>query len=570
MAKKKVRSAVKDDAPSVEEVFKTFGISGDPIKGHSKKVGQPVNGGTKDAGPSKVSSPLHDAAASADTHAASDSEELLEEARFKKPKDPSRVRTVRNRENPEEVKRASLPTAQEASASNVIASPSFSQTLGECDTPSASPPTKEARSGPSPDIATKEESVPVAKAPWVDLFKENRNPSKGLALQFMEDLPDIPALKLEHAMDVHTVWGYSLVGYFAGRFPGKSALLKLCDSWHVKYKYSAHSSGWLIFQFDNEASRDSVLAGGPYTVFGRPLMLKAMPPFFEFDDHNVSILPVWINLPALPLECWTQAALSIICSKVGKPISTDSITATRGQFSYARVLVEIDAAKELVKFVSFKLPSGKVRTQPVLYEFEPKFCAHCKAFGHSTKGCKAFETEQALTKPAEGNASANKQGDGPSKAPAGTKVAPNPTPIPQDVSKETGPFEQPVPNESTQAKGHSASPDKAIVSCPGPLNVQPVLNNIETDTQALQEGMPPKQTQEDPSVNVEQPEAPFITVTPRKKRLIKPILCEEGQVVDDQIPTRKPKQKGVQADAKKGASIPQRVIKKGLSPPRSR
>jgi len=89
-------------------------------------------------------------------------------------------------------------------------------------------------------------------------------------------------------------------------------------------------------------------------------MLKAIPLFFEFDDQNVCFLPVWVNLPTLLLECWTQAALSIICSKVGKPISTNSITAMRGQFLYARVLIEIDASKDLVKSVLFKLPSGKV------------------------------------------------------------------------------------------------------------------------------------------------------------------------------------------------------------------
>ena len=122
-------------------------------------------------------------------------------------------------------------------------------------------------------------------------------------------------------------------------------------------------------------------------------MLKAMPPFFEFDDQNVSLLPVWVNLPALPLECWTQAALSIICSKVGKPISTDNITATRGQFSYARVLIEIDASRELVKSVPFKLPSGKLRIQPIKYEYEPKFYAHCKVFGHSLKECKVKEPD---------------------------------------------------------------------------------------------------------------------------------------------------------------------------------
>ena len=152
---------------------------------------------------------------------------------------------VRNRDSQDEaqisLKNVDHPLAQEASPSNVIASPSISQTLGDTDITSNSSLAKEVGFHP----ARKEESV--AKAPWIDLFKENKNLSKGISLQFTDNLPDVPKLKREHALDVYLAWDFSLVGYFAGRFPSKSALLKLCDSWHVKYKYSAHSSGLLIF-----------------------------------------------------------------------------------------------------------------------------------------------------------------------------------------------------------------------------------------------------------------------------------------------------------------------------------
>ncbi|XP_022872936.1 uncharacterized protein LOC111391888 [Olea europaea var. sylvestris] len=96
-----------------------------------------------------------------------------------------------------------------------------------------------------------------------------------------------------------------------------------------------------------------------------------MPPCFEFDDEEVSTMPVWVKLSGLPLDCWNSRVLSKIASKIGKPISTDKLTATKGRLSYARALVEIDASKELV----------------VEYEHEPKFCANCKMLGHTTKAC---------------------------------------------------------------------------------------------------------------------------------------------------------------------------------------
>lgn len=47
--------------------------------------------------------------------------------------------------------------------------------------------------------------------------------------------------------------GICLVGYIAGRFLGKRALLKMCDGWKVKYHYFIHQSRWLVFKFENEA-----------------------------------------------------------------------------------------------------------------------------------------------------------------------------------------------------------------------------------------------------------------------------------------------------------------------------
>jgi len=36
-----------------------------------------------------------------------------------------------------------------------------------------------------------------------------------------------------------------------------------------------------------------VLGGGPYYVFGRPLILKAMPNFFDFKANDMTKMPTW-------------------------------------------------------------------------------------------------------------------------------------------------------------------------------------------------------------------------------------------------------------------------------------
>lgn len=552
MARKKVKGSAKEDVPTVEEGFSTFGISGDPINGQSTKASQSTVGGDKDDSPAEAKIPSVGDAASSELQPDKGGQDQKGRLVVYRAKGPSRNKSAAagtSQEQERSVGRGEEPLGvQGIPKSSAIAAAGVSQTVGKNDNTAESPPEMEV--GDAQDPKGKADSS--VKAPWVNLFKENRNPSKGFTLKFMDDLPEIPEVRREHALDVQTVWGYSLVGYVAGRFPGKSALLKLCDSWQVKYKYSAHSSGWLIFQFDNESSRDSVMLSGPYTVFGRPLMLKAMPPFFEFDDQNVSFLPVWVNLPALPLECWTQAALSIICSKVGKPISTDSITAARGQFSYARVLIEVDASKELVRSVPFKLSSGKLRVQPVQYEYEPKFCAHCKVFGHTVVGCKVKESDsEAATK--DGPASEGKCADGnakpvlPTEASVRKQVSNGSKQVAQVGSIDPGPSDQVtgVGPEECSSKGADAPTSQEDATC----IVVPCEDGLR---------------------GADKLDVPFQIVSTKKKREKKHAPVEGSQEADDQMTIRKATHKGAQVEAKKGGGNQPKATKKGSSPLRSR
>lgn len=80
-------------------------------------------------------------------------------------------------------------------------------------------------------------------------------------------------------------------------------------------------------------------------------MLKYMPQFFDFGDDEASLVPAWINLPGLPIDCWSSEGISIIASLVGKPMYTNKHTKTVDRMSSARILVELDVSKELVRSV---------------------------------------------------------------------------------------------------------------------------------------------------------------------------------------------------------------------------
>lgn len=134
----------------------------------------------------------------------------------------------------------------------------------------------------------------------------------------------------------------------------------------------------MVFKVDSEEDRQKILDGGPYIIYGRPLILKNIPPLFEFGVYTNTIVPVWVTLLRLLVDLWNAQVLAKIYSKIGKPLCINAMIGRKERISYARVLVEMDIAKDLVKEVPIKLPNGKLREQYVIYEHLPKSCSPCQ------------------------------------------------------------------------------------------------------------------------------------------------------------------------------------------------
>lgn len=118
-------------------------------------------------------------------------------------------------------------------------------------------------------------------------------------------------------------------------------------------------------------------------IYGRPLILKNMPPHFELGACTSIVVPVWITLPGLPVDLWNAQALAKICSRIGEPLCIDAMTRRKERISYTRVLVEVDIAKELITELPIKLPNGKLREQFVIFENLPNYCTSFHALSHT-------------------------------------------------------------------------------------------------------------------------------------------------------------------------------------------
>ena len=132
----------------------------------------------------------------------------------------------------------------------------------------------------------------------------------------------------------------------------------------------------LIYNFNNKDDKPFVLSGGPYLVYGRSLVLKSMPGYFDFAPNEMTRVLVWIKFPNLPFKCWSLKCLSNIASVLGKPLQCDKLTSTMSRLSYARVLVELDLLGNLTYSINIILPNGAPLVQSVVYETLFKFCKH--------------------------------------------------------------------------------------------------------------------------------------------------------------------------------------------------
>jgi len=206
---------------------------------------------------------------------------------------------------------------------------------------------------------------------------------------------------LESDLGVHKeLWRSSLIGFIAGKFPGYTSLSQYVHSaWKCNVNFSMHDSSWLIFKFESESDMNEVLNGGPYSVYGRLLILKTMPDFFDFDTSDLIRMPVWVRFPNLPLQCWSPLCLSKLASVIGKPVHSDSPTTSMTRLSYARVLIDIDLLAELPSSIDITLPNGVTKSQAVIYESLPKFCKQCKTLGHSTSACNKASSHKRKKSP---------------------------------------------------------------------------------------------------------------------------------------------------------------------------
>ncbi|PWA51380.1 hypothetical protein CTI12_AA463630 [Artemisia annua] len=176
-------------------------------------------------------------------------------------------------------------------------------------------------------------------------------------------------------------WINTVCGYFVRQNMSIHEL-----RYHIRRMWSRYGikeitdngNGMNLFKFRDEIGMNQVLSRGPWMVNSRPMFVQKWDPEIGMIKVEPVKLPVWVRLMKVPLESWSVKGISAIARKT----------------NYARVLVEVEAGKELKNTVKIeyidknKNVKGSKEVQAE-YEWKPERCSHCIVFGHSFDKCNA-------------------------------------------------------------------------------------------------------------------------------------------------------------------------------------
>lgn len=133
-------------------------------------------------------------------------------------------------------------------------------------------------------------------------------------------------------------------------------------------KILLHNDGYFVIRFTSAADRDAVTFPGLYTLFNRPIILRAWSIEFDFNEEVLRTIPLWVKLLNLPLNYSSDKPIRKIGSVLRKPIHVDNCTSKAERISYARLLVEMDVTRPLPGIIKVCDPTGKVIDQSLVYD----------------------------------------------------------------------------------------------------------------------------------------------------------------------------------------------------------
>ncbi|GJY27880.1 zinc knuckle CX2CX4HX4C containing protein [Tanacetum coccineum] len=163
------------------------------------------------------------------------------------------------------------------------------------------------------------------------------------------------AIPLVNVQQVNDRFANTLVGYFFGKRLAFPIIKNHVNKTWAKYglqKVMMHSKGIFFFKFDSELGIQRVLEEGPWMIRTIPLILNPWSPNLSLIREDITSVPVWIKMHDDPIAAFSEDRLSMIATKLGRPIMLNACTSSMcmeswGRTSFARALIEITSDQDL-------------------------------------------------------------------------------------------------------------------------------------------------------------------------------------------------------------------------------
>ncbi|MQM00046.1 hypothetical protein Taro_032778 [Colocasia esculenta] len=152
------------------------------------------------------------------------------------------------------------------------------------------------------------------------------------------------------------------------------------------FMISALDNRHLLIRFQNNDDFLKVLLKETMYVQGR--LFRFFRWSFEFrPDEDSPVISVWLELPHLPANLFSDSMVRSIAGSVGPVLQIDRNTQYMIRTQSARVHVQLDVSRKLPDRIWVGY-GAKGFWQPIVYPEHPLFCSSCKRLGHLSSNCK--------------------------------------------------------------------------------------------------------------------------------------------------------------------------------------
>jgi len=146
------------------------------------------------------------------------------------------------------------------------------------------------------------------------------------------------------------------------------------------------SRKWYAFTFHSENHAQQVLRKN-WSIQSSPILLKPWTPLFDASRERVDIVPLWVRMPAFPLQFWKEKYFRSVGNRLGEFLEADESFLETKQKRIARILVNINVREGLGDEIELVLGSYR-HIQKLDYENIPFRCRRCHEYGHLVADCK--------------------------------------------------------------------------------------------------------------------------------------------------------------------------------------